>query len=107
MRMYDYLKAHKPGVLESHGLDSHPILSLFRGDPQPVLIVVHGVPVSAVLSEGGETPETTIEGLETMADLLPPERHVLNINFRLRVPMPPDSLTIEPLDSSQFNPFAW
>lgn len=107
-RLYRILEARAPEGLRARMLDQHPLVAVFSLEAKPILIVARNVTVAGLLSEGGEAPEKSINHLQELWSVFGEGREVLNINFRLRAPLPISSFTVEILDEEETgNPFGW
>lgn len=106
-RLYCLLEERQPQALQNLGLHGHPVVSLFRLEPKPVIVVARNVPVAAVAAEGGGPPHRSIEQLQDLCTFLGQTGVVLNVNFRLRVPLSPGSFSVEFVEEGERNPFEW
>jgi len=106
-RVYQLLAERRPQSPSFSQLQRYPLVSMFALAPQPVLVTANDVPLAAVGSEGGRSPEAALDTLRGMWRWF--EKGVLvNANFRLLRPLPPDSLSVEYLDPNvEHNPYAW
>ncbi len=107
-KLYSLATERCPDLVRETGLDQHPVVNLFSATPSPILIVAYEVPVSSLLSEGGGAPQQAIRQLEGFYEFLDNTGALININFRLQVPLLPTSFSIESIDpKKERNLFDW
>lgn len=101
------IRERRPELLKQCAFASHPAMSLISCDSNPILVTARNVSVDMLLSEGGNTVEKALDRLKEFWPIVG-NTGVLNINFRLRQPLPSNSLQIEFLDPAcETNPYDW
>jgi hypothetical protein len=107
-RMYRLLQERAAELLEISSLVKHPIVSVFGVEHVPILVTAQNVPMSSIASEGGGSPEKTIEELRQFRQFLNAPGVTMNFNFRVIRTILPDSCSIERLDQGvERNPYDW
>ena len=107
-RLLSLVRERCPEFIENSALRTHPLMELFALGSKPVVISLRNVPVEILLGEGGDGPQRALDRLRMLWPVAGTLGVVMNINFRLRRPVPLADCEVKYLDhNSESNPFAW
>lgn len=107
-RLLTLVQKRRPEQLGGCGIVNHPLMELFAADHKPVVLKIYNMPISVLSSEGGDSPEKSLDYLKAMLPFINESGVVINTNYRLLCPIPFTECEVEYIDPEiEFNPFDW
>ena len=107
-RLFILIKERRPELLENSELMHHPLQDILGKSHKPILLKINSIPISILASEGGGSPEKTLEDIKGMLPFINMAGVVINYNFRLLRPIPFATCEVEYLKpEAETNLFDW
>jgi len=93
--LYEKLQSVDATLLAVPEISESPAVQCFSLNTQPYLVTAHHVPLTHLDAEDGTSAEAMIEQLALFRDLLDRTDATVNLNFRLRSPLPSHLISVE------------
>jgi hypothetical protein len=107
-RLFSLVKERRPEPLDNIELMHHPLQDILEKAHKPILLKINNIPISILASEGGNSPDKTLEDIKGMLPFLNMAGVAINYNFRLLRPISFDMCEVEYLDpEKETNLFDW